>query len=1115
MTFCFLKSYTQTSDRSFVEEFDFVNGIVQRNNDTITSNIRTPLSEVNVLKSNQQVPIAYRVKNNNEIGLKSSFSRKSSSDNGISNNILFNQNLVPNSPKSLQSLEANLKSSTNLYTGKQNISLPIFSFSSKSLSVPVSLNKTTPNIKPGMKESRVGFGWELISGGKITRKINGLPDEKEGGYFVTRYNRIENAKDLSINQHYEGMKNEWDTSPDEFYFEFNGISGTFMFDAGLVGSMYSSNKSLSIRPVYSNMSDPSQRKIDGFVISDDKGYQYYFGKADGESGENTIGKIATKTQTTEVGSTVSGLLMEINSTGSKIYNFAPFQSAYLYIEELNERVWVTVNDIIAPEGKVWFLTGYESSNDNGASKNYKEDLTLNPTNVEWKLTKIETPFNSLASLDNNTEKDDYIKFEYDEGGWVEYSDVPQRSSYKYNFEGNFENPSEYFRLKIKNPNYQPCYVCPENPSEFFYVDYPGRRIPSRPDAWVQDLNNPQNNYNYMPYYSVKYYTKIYKKTSSLKKITNKYGEFLLFSKSNKRVAGFNPMSTENYGNPYYNYNLLKEIKLFNERGGLISKIADFKIENSNTKSINNIEEIKILDKVYKFIYDSSGYLIDEIIYPTGGSTKFDYENNTVSSVSIISSENNTLIKKYLYKDKVEYNSPTSERKISSDFGLLTVYNSSGVYGKNYSKGQNTVYRTVESYINDELQSIHKFTTPLTHKDEENRAYIRGTDDKRVSKSLHQPPPNFRDFERGIEETKITYGKGDVKKTITNIKNTYEVNSVKGVRLGNFAYNSSPYFQITGGNRTYSFYHHYFPKIKKSKIEQITFYKDGNVEKKTSLTDYEKGYPSKIKSLNSKGDSIFTEIKYPFSFQYSNTESEEVSEYGFPIKILNSANIVQPIEKVAYIKTSDSNIKKTLSAQVTLFTLRHQLPYNHILFNKNQTLESNEVVEDYEPLNIIPVSIGRRGTSYNLLKKDNRLVTKTKNELYDDYGNPIQIVEQKVTPTVYLWGYNHRYVIAKITGATYEQVSTKLSEMGVNMVNLSENKDEMFLLNTFESLRNNMSEVDITSYTYKPLFGLKTVTNASGYTTKYVYDDFGNLKFVKDYNDNILNEYEYYTKTFNR
>ena len=71
------------------------------------------------------------------------------------------------------------------------------------------------------------------------------------------------------------------------------------------------------------------------------------------------------------------------------------------------------------------------------------------------------------------------------------------------------------------------------------------------------------------------------------------------------------------------------------------------------------------------------------------------------------------------------------------------------------------------------------------------------------------------------------------------------------------------------------------------------------------------------------------------------------------------------------------------------------------------------------------------------------------------------------------------------------------------------KDDWKLFNT--SLRNQLllKNALITTLTYKPLVGETSLTDPSGTTTYYEYDQFNRLFLIKDDNSNILKNYQYH------
>jgi RHS repeat-associated protein len=135
------------------------------------------------------------------------------------------------------------------------------------------------------------------------------------------------------------------------------------------------------------------------------------------------------------------------------------------------------------------------------------------------------------------------------------------------------------------------------------------------------------------------------------------------------------------------------------------------------------------------------------------------------------------------------------------------------------------------------------------------------------------------------------------------------------------------------------------------------------------------------------------------------------------------------------------------------------------------------------------------------KANHSLDTKIRFLRYDIYGNPLELKRENDITMVYLWGYNQSYPIASIENATYSQVTTALGTTNISEANLA----------AINALRSNATfqNAMITTYTYKPLEGLTSITDPKGYTTTFTYDAFGRFKNSKDANQNIINAYEYY------
>jgi YD repeat-containing protein len=127
-------------------------------------------------------------------------------------------------------------------------------------------------------------------------------------------------------------------------------------------------------------------------------------------------------------------------------------------------------------------------------------------------------------------------------------------------------------------------------------------------------------------------------------------------------------------------------------------------------------------------------------------------------------------------------------------------------------------------------------------------------------------------------------------------------------------------------------------------------------------------------------------------------------------------------------------------------------------------------------------------------------------LYDEYGHPLQVLKENGMVVCYIWGYNNSQPIAKIENASYASIDTNLILAAQNESNTN---NEQSLIQKLNNIRASLPNAMVTTYTYKPLVGISTVTDPKGLLQRYEYDDFGRLKMVFDHLGNKLSEHEYH------
>lgn len=126
-------------------------------------------------------------------------------------------------------------------------------------------------------------------------------------------------------------------------------------------------------------------------------------------------------------------------------------------------------------------------------------------------------------------------------------------------------------------------------------------------------------------------------------------------------------------------------------------------------------------------------------------------------------------------------------------------------------------------------------------------------------------------------------------------------------------------------------------------------------------------------------------------------------------------------------------------------------------------------------------------------------------VYDSSGNIVQISFKGRVLASYLWAYGGRYPIVEALGTDY---ATLLDKAGVGAAALQRLSDESELKSVFKSIRQGLSDCDITTMVYKWLTGVTEVVDSSGMTTVYSYDTFNRLEGVKDANQYYIKKFEY-------
>lgn len=189
----------------------------------------------------------------------------------------------------------------NGLSGTVNVSIPIYQVNQGSVTCPISLVYSTSGTKPKDVEGTAGIGWQLQTGGSISRQVRGLPDDAyqdnagnknligwmynaSGAANIAAFTPANTGTGVScpnettdityINSHFPYQS---DTEPDVFMLSAPGLSCQLYYDAVNAKFVPVPYKDLVISyTTDNNVSSPTYKNITSFTVTNDHGTKYVF-----------------------------------------------------------------------------------------------------------------------------------------------------------------------------------------------------------------------------------------------------------------------------------------------------------------------------------------------------------------------------------------------------------------------------------------------------------------------------------------------------------------------------------------------------------------------------------------------------------------------------------------------------------------------------------------------------------------------------------------------------------------------------------------------------------------------------------------------------------------------
>jgi YD repeat-containing protein len=220
-------------------------------------------------------------------------------------------------------------------------------------------------------------------------------------------------------------------------------------------------------------------------------------------------------------------------------------------------------------------------------------------------------------------------------------------------------------------------------------------------------------------------------------------------------------------------------------------------------------------------------------------------------------------------------------------------------------------------------------------------------------------------------------------------------------------------------------------------------------------------PTKSEFSTSKGEVIQKLMTYPSDYEGTNAYD-----------ILLAKNIINPV--IDFKSKSNSS---TVAEQKT----------NYGIFNFSSSLPQ----------------------TVQAAVKGNALETEGTIDVYDNNENILQFTNKAGVPTAIIWGYNNQYPVAQVVGATY---ATAVAQLTGGLPTALQTMDGTTLQTELNRIRTGIPTARVTSYTYKHMTGVTSITDPNNKTNTYDYDSFNRLLTVKDQDGNVVkkNQYVYTT-----
>ena len=1072
------------------------------------------------------------------------------------------QKIIPPSPTAA-ALGSYGNTSVNFYNGTPNISIPLYDISTSNHSLKVSLSYDASGTKVAQDASWVGLGWSLSAGGVVSRIIRQGDDFGSHGYYIAAAIPTSADMNTSLGKNYcnDVYKGYLDAEPDIYSYNFNGFSGRFVLGKKADGApvFLDEKNNLDIRYVNG-----------GWVFTTGEGYKYYFSAIEraqdyywsaGFEMPSLTGITGLNMSLDDILPATGWYLDSIVAPTSEAIRFNYVKGKSLSLVNKSETFCmldrITYFSCVGGAASPNLPGSYHSY---GVSRQvlsdiYLQKITFSNGSIEFN-TSPRSDIEYLSSPDSllTPSKLDNINIKKADGTLL------KKFSFYYSY---FNSEDVNGRLKLDSIAETGAMQQWKPPYSFTYINptsLPDKKSKSI-DHW--GYYNGKSNYTLLPTTAIPEASQSFTGADRNADTVNVYPANGVLSVITYPTGGSTQFEYElnDYGNlrgdqRYVTVDRFASVRSNHdihpqddEVAATFTILPDPDHPNDKIPVTITCSYQKVNPNVSDLV--SLGYSNMWQILPNGqqqavaGCTSANYdqpnpsptESNRnfdpgtyhmlvqstsgwsfymgiswkekvpiiedqrkgggirIKSITDLDAYGHQTVRKYLYKD--------NDGKTS---GLLLGYPK---YDANYEASQ-FIYIPAGGEYPGGICSVTGFYTQITS----GSLYPSGLSSKsgivgysKITELLGSNGENgkteyyFSNTEETVDDfpgipttanplngkldSMITYNNsGDrLKKTAYGYE-VKESNSARAIKLftspilqgdGNLANDINYFVRFYGNNSSWT-----VPVSEKDTIYDGN--KIINTSKSYSYDNNTHRERTRMEEDKSDGSLHITKYLRPADFNAAGSNA-------FVTKMISQHNITPIIEQQEFVQRGGTT--KLLSGTFTNYK-----SYG-TGFYKPDVIYKTEIAN---PIN------GLSATTF----QSNGQVTLDANykpqiyfDTYNNLGGVQSLHKANDVSETYLWGYQSQFPVAKIVGADYNTVKQFITQSI-----LDNPSSDQQLREHLANLRLHFPTANISYYTYNPLTGMTSETDASGKTSYYEYDSFGRLLLIKDQNGKILKQFDY-------